>query len=97
MSGWMLTVNDFMIDVGCADWVFADGVTNGKCEDYGNLYVVRWQFTLHGYGADLGFSTGWGNDAYFDHVNKDCLCAERRFGSKGVRHAHNEESDRNCC
>lgn len=38
MSGWMITVNDFMIDVGCADWVFADGVTNGKCGDYGNLY-----------------------------------------------------------
>ena len=75
MSGWMITVNDFMIDVGCADWVFADGVTNGKCGDYGNLYVVRWQFTLHGYGADLGFSTGWGNDAYFDHVNKDMMYA----------------------
>lgn len=75
MSGWMITVNDFMIDVGCADWVFADGVTNGKCEDYGKLYVVRWQFTLHGYGADLGFSTGWGNDAYFDHVNKDMMYA----------------------
>lgn len=75
MSGWMLTVNDFMIDVGCADWVFADGVANGKCEDYGNLYVVRWQFTVHGYGADLGFSTGWGNEAYFDHVNKDMMYA----------------------
>lgn len=75
MSGWMITVNDFMIDVGCADWVFADGVTNGKCGDYGNLYVVRWQFTLHGYGADLGFSTGWGNNAYFDHVNKDMMYA----------------------
>lgn len=75
MSGWMITVNDFMIDVGCADWVFADGVANGKCEDYGNLYVVRWHFTLCGYGADLGFSTGWGNDAYFDHVNKDMMYA----------------------
>lgn len=76
MSGWTITVNDFMIDVGCADWVFADGVTNGKCEDYGNLYVVRWQFTLHGFGADLGFSTGWGAGPYFTAANKDLLYAQ---------------------
>lgn len=74
MSGWMITVNDFMIDVGSAGWLFRDGVTSGKCEDYGNTYVVRWQFTLWGYGSDLGYSTEW-NTAYWEHSNKDMLYA----------------------
>ncbi len=74
MSGWMITVNDFMIDVGCADWNFQQGVADGKCQDYGNTYVVRWHFTLWGYGSDLGFSTDW-NTAYFEHANKDMLYA----------------------
>lgn len=75
MSGWMITVNDFMIDMGCSDWVFKKCVADGRGQDYGNIYVVRWQFTLHGYGADLGHSTGWGNEAYFAHVNKDRMYA----------------------
>ncbi len=75
MSGWMITVNDFMIDVGCSDWVFTQGASSGRCEDYGNIYVVCWQFTVDGYGADLGHNTGWGNEAYFDHVNKDMMYA----------------------
>ncbi len=75
MSGWMITVNDFMIDVGCSDWNLKNGVSSGKCQDYGNTYVVRWHFTLWGYGGDLGFNTGWGNEAYFDHVNKDKMYA----------------------
>ncbi len=74
MSGWMITVNDFMIDVGCADWNFQQGVADGKCQDYGNTYVVRWHFTLWGYGSDLGYSTSW-NQAYYEHTNKDMLYA----------------------
>lgn len=74
MSGWMLTVNDYMINVGSSGWVFQEGVANGNCQDYGNLYVVRWQFTVNGYGADLGYGTEW-NSAYYEHVNKDLLYA----------------------
>lgn len=73
MSGWMITVNNFMIDVGAAAWGLKDGVASGKCEDYGNTFNVRWQFTVHGYGADLGHNTGWGNSAYFTGANKDHL------------------------
>lgn len=66
MSGWMITVNDFMIDVGCADWLLTDPENRGKCpSDLGNTYVVRWQFTLYGYGADLGVDTGWGMPPLF--------------------------------
>ncbi len=75
MAGWMITVNDLMIPVGASAFGLKDYTGyNGYC-DYGNTYVIRWQFTLHGFGADLGYSTGWGNDAYFDHANKDILYA----------------------
>lgn len=72
MSGWMCTVNDFLIDVGISQWKFQSGVESGKCEDYGNTYVVRLHFTLWGYGADLGHSS-FGDSAYFDRANKDEL------------------------
>lgn len=75
MSGWMITVNDYMIDVGCSEWGLTNGVASGKCQDYSNIYVIRWQFTVYGYGADLGHNTGWGNEPYYDHVNKDMLYA----------------------
>lgn len=61
MSGWMITVNNCMIPVGSSDFE----VKNGD--------VLRWAFTLWGYGADLGYSTGWGNEAYFQGANKGAL------------------------
>lgn len=77
MSGWMITVNDFMIDVGCSQWLFTDPDNAAKYHSNPgeNTYVVRWQFTLHGYGADLGVDTGWGNDPYFVGANKAPLYA----------------------
>ncbi len=76
MSGWMYTVNNFMCDVGCASWDFQNQLAakSDKVENYGNTYVVRWQFTLYGYGSDLGFSTDW-NTAYYEGANKDMLYA----------------------
>ena len=73
MSGWMVTVNDFMIDVGCASWLLTDKGNAQKCQNYGNTYVVRWQFTLWGYGADLGVDTGWGMPSYFKGANRGLL------------------------
>ena len=73
MSGWMVTVNDFMIDVGCASWLLTDEGNAQKCQNYGNTYVVRWQFTLWGYGADLGVDTGWGMPSYFKGANRGLL------------------------
>ena len=75
-SGWMITVNDFMINVGCAGWYFENEEQKALCpSDLGNTYVVRWQFTLHGYGADLGVDTGWGMPAYFEGAKKAELYA----------------------
>lgn len=72
MSGWMITVNDFMINLGSAAYKLVEnaGVT---CQDYDGTYVVRWHYTLAGMGADLGYESGWGEDAYFEHANKDML------------------------
>lgn len=75
MSGWMITCNNVMIPVGAADWELKPGVAGGTGENYGNTYNVRWHFTVHGYGADLGHSTGWGNSAMFEAANKDRLYA----------------------
>lgn len=76
MSGWMITVNDFMINVGCAGWYLENEDQKALCpSDLGNTYVVRWQFTLHGYGADLGVDTGWGMPAYFEGAKKAALYA----------------------
>ena len=76
MSGWMITVNDFMINVGCAGWYLENEEQKALCpSDLGNTYVVRWQFTLHGYGADLGADTGWGMPSFFEGAKKAELYA----------------------
>lgn len=75
MAGWMITCNHNMISAGAADWILKERVAGGAGENYGNTYNVRWQFTVHGYGADLGHSTGWGNSAMFEAANKDRLYA----------------------
>lgn len=76
MSGWMITVNDLMINVGCAGWYFENEEQKALCpSDLGNTYVVRWQFTLHGYGADLGVDTGWGMPSFFEGAKKAELYA----------------------
>ena len=71
MSGWMITVNDLLIPVGASSWTLNQNYAGYN--DYGSDYVIRWQFTLNGYGADLGRSSGWGSDAYYEHANKDLL------------------------
>ena len=74
MAGWMITVNNLMTPVGCADFGFEDYKGYDGYEDYGNTYVVRWQFSLWGYGLDLGIDNGWGfGDPYFNGANKDEL------------------------
>lgn len=73
MAGWMITVNDLMIPVGCSQFGLEDFVGYTDYQDYGNTYVIRWQFTLWGFGADLGFDTGWGMPAFYTHANKDRL------------------------
>lgn len=70
MSGWMVTVNDLLIPVGVSSWTLNQDYKGYN--DYGSDYVVRWQFTLNDYGADLGLQ-GFAGEPYYDHVNKDLL------------------------
>ena len=63
MSGWMYTLNNILPNVGFADSYLSDGD------------VVRVQYTLYGYGMDIGFSM-WGGDGYYKTANKDALLTE---------------------
>ena len=61
MSGWMITVNNSMIDVGSAAYHVNDGD------------VIRWAFTLWGYGTDLGYSSDWSGPAYYNEPDRTDL------------------------
>lgn len=81
-SGWMITVNDYLITDNIAKFGLEVNNTprNAGFQDYGNTYVIRWQFTISGYGRDLGYSakdaiTGKAVNGYFNHANKDRLYA----------------------
>ncbi|QVK19355.1 PQQ-binding-like beta-propeller repeat protein [Mycoplasmatota bacterium] len=62
MSGWMYSVNDVFPNVGFADYNPQDGD------------VIRVQFTLFGYGRDIGVGGFWGEN-FFEDVNKAELTA----------------------
>ena len=70
MAGWMLCVDNHFIQVGCASYNAAEAQAEGASFKSGS--VIRWQFTLYGYGADIG-STFMGGPAYFEAANKDAL------------------------
>lgn len=57
MSGWMYLVNNEMASVGMSDYTVSDGD------------VIRLQFSLYGYGEDLGY----GFSPLIEAVNKDAL------------------------
>lgn len=67
MSGWMITVNHLMIPVGAASYDVQPGD------------VIRWQFTVWGYGADLGVvalgedGIPWGDAPYYTEADKSEL------------------------
>ena len=46
-SGWMYAVNHYFPSVGASSWSVEDGD------------VIRWQYTVTGYGLDLGTSEEW--------------------------------------
>lgn len=69
-AGWMTSVNNLMLPVGMGDWILKqdyDGYNS-----YDNNYVIRYEFSLSDFGADLGFQ-GWNVNPYFDRANKDRL------------------------
>lgn len=62
MSGWMYSVNSKFPGVGAGDYTLNDGD------------VMRWQFTLYGYGADLNAdNSAWGQPSIVNSGNKDGL------------------------
>ncbi|MCM1149003.1 MAG: S-layer homology domain-containing protein [Butyricicoccus sp.] len=63
MSGWMYSVNGSFPGVGAASWNMGDGE------------VMRWQFTVYGYGADLNADNStWGASSIIPTLgNKDEL------------------------
>ena len=66
MSGWMYSVSDGyeteFPGVGASGWQLSDGE------------VMRWQFTVYGYGSDLGAdNTAWGQTSIVDVGDKTAL------------------------
>ncbi len=63
MSGWMYAVNNVFPNVGFSDSYLTDGD------------VIRVQFTLFGYGSDIGgsYAMGGGNTDFYEVANKDQL------------------------
>ncbi|MDR0851307.1 MAG: DUF4430 domain-containing protein, partial [Clostridiales Family XIII bacterium] len=60
MSGWMYTVNNDIANEGIGDYILTDGD------------VIRWQFSLWDFGADLGISADWFTP-YFTMADKSAL------------------------
>lgn len=78
MSGWMYSVNNSFPNVGFSDTYLQDGD------------VVRVQFTLWGYGADLGggYATGSGTTDFYETADKTQLL------KKAARQGYDNLSDK---
>lgn len=62
MSGWMYSVNSKFPNVGAASYTLSDGD------------VMRWQFTVYGYGADINADNSeWGQPSIVNSGSKDDL------------------------
>ncbi len=62
MSGWMYSVDGSFPGMGASSWPLS------------NREVMRWQFTLYGYGADLDADNGrWAQGSIKDLADKDAL------------------------
>ncbi len=90
-SGWLFAVNHDFAPMGAADWYPEDGD------------VCRWQFTMTGFGADLGIDQegeGWSAPALYEGANRDALISavaeintapnkEKLLAKPGVAAAYN--------
>lgn len=69
MAGWMITVNDEMLPVGTGQYLLSeDHTSEPEFQDLGDDLVIRWQFSLYGYGTDLGYSSEWSGPALFERA-----------------------------
>ena len=64
MSGWMYSVNNVFPGYGAAQYKPKDGD------------VMRWQYTVWGYGTDLGAVSEWSGDGFCKVANKTKLTKE---------------------
>lgn len=71
MSGWMISVNSWFCGVG-ADQISTFGSGANELSD-GD--VIRWQYTLYGYGADIGggYSMSGTSSNFYDVESRDAL------------------------
>ncbi|MGL5257148.1 MAG: DUF4430 domain-containing protein [Proteocatella sp.] len=77
MSGWMYWKNNSMLNVGMSDTLLEEGD------------VIRVQFTIYGYGQDLGL--GFDGNAY-DFANKDNLVKELAYINEDKSVLENNEA-----
>jgi putative cell wall-binding protein len=80
-SGWMLAVNNESAPVGMSEYTYSD---------FRDGDVMRVQFSLYGYGADIGWDTSvWGGDEpYYAVANRDALTTEiARINGRGDKAA----------
>ncbi len=66
-SGWMFTVDNISINAGAGAIYEGEDTSDGSCYKDGS--VVRLQYSLYGWGEDLGIS--WG---YFDFKTTNTFC-----------------------
>ena len=73
MSGWMFGLDNTGISAGAGSYVPADSADAGSYT-FEDGDVVRLQYTVYGYGADLNIcDPSWGTDPLIDFADKDAL------------------------
>ena len=73
MAGWMVTVDNYMPGVVAGAYTAAEAEAEGHT--FGDGSVIRCNFSVYGYGNDLGYDLGW-CEPYFEGANKDGLHRE---------------------
>lgn len=73
MAGWMVTVDHYMPGVVAGAYTAAEAEAEGHT--FGDGSVIRCNFSVYGYGNDLGYDLGW-CEPYFEGANKDGLHRE---------------------
>ena len=73
MAGWMVTVDNCMPGVAAGAYTAAEAEAEGHT--FGDGSVIRCNFSVYGYGNDLGYDLGW-CEPYFEGANKDELYRE---------------------
>lgn len=73
MAGWMVTVDNCMPGVAAGAYTAAEAEAEGHT--FGDGSVIRCNFSVYGYGNDLGYDLGW-CEPYFEGANKDELHRE---------------------